>query len=56
MLIRTGINEAIRTLQKEKAYHDELEAYYVKAMDFRKLNAFTQNLLRTLFPKEEKNT
>ena len=56
MLIRTGINEAIRTLQKEKAYHDELEAYYVKAMDFRKLNAFTQNLLRALFPKEEKNT
>lgn len=55
-LMRTGINEAIRTLQKEKAYHDELEAYYVRAMDFRKLNHYTQNLLRTLFPKEEKST
>jgi len=51
--IRLCIDEAVRTLKEEKSLHDELEAYYGSAMDFKKLNAYTQRLLRNLFSSEK---
>ena len=39
------LSEAIKLLEKAKKVHDDLEAYYIKAMNFDELNAFTDKLI-----------
>ena len=41
--------EALHLLKQEKAYHDDLEEFYIEAMDFNKLNAYTSKLLKSIF-------
>lgn len=48
-LIAACLKEALASLKQEKAFHDDLEEFYVEAMDFKKLNAYTVKLLKTLF-------
>ncbi|MBO5248766.1 MAG: hypothetical protein J6B54_05735 [Clostridia bacterium] len=48
-LILACLNEAKASLKEEKALHDDLEEFYVEAMDFKKLNAYTAKLVKTLF-------
>ena len=48
-LISLCLKEALRTLKKEKAYHDDLEEYYVEAMDFKKMNGFSTGFIHKLF-------
>lgn len=48
-LVSACLKEAISSLKKEKAYHDDLEEFYIEAMDFRKLNIYTSKLIKTLF-------
>ncbi len=42
-------NEAINIIQKAKSVHDELEKYYIQAMDFDKLNDITDALIKRIF-------
>lgn len=42
------LKESIFYLEKAKAVHDELEKYYVEAMDFEKLNMFTEDFLAAI--------
>ena len=39
------LSEAIKLLEKAKNVHDDLEADYIKAMNFDKLNEFTDKLI-----------
>lgn len=55
-LIQTCIDKALSALKTEKAYHDDLEEFYIEAMDFKKLNQHTQKLIRTLFSENSQNT
>ena len=48
-LIHACIREALQTLKQEKEFHDDLEEYYVEAMDFRRLNAQTARLIKSIF-------
>lgn len=48
-MIDACLQEAFDSLKREKAYHDDLEEYYIEAMDFRKLNAATVKLIKDLF-------
>ena len=48
-LLDSCTKEAIQSLQREKAYHDDLEEYYVEAMDFKKLNSYTEKIIRRIF-------
>ena len=48
-LIRACIREALHALKLEKEFHDDLEEYYVEAMDFRKLNAHVARLIKSIF-------
>ncbi len=41
--------EAISIIKKAKSVHDELEKYYIKAMDFEKLNSVIDNLIVKIF-------
>lgn len=43
------LNTAICTLKQAKTVHDQLESYYIKAMDFEKLNNFTSGFCEKLF-------
>ncbi len=43
------LNCAFTTLQQAKAVHDSLESYYIKAMDFEKLNEFTEKFCKKIF-------
>ncbi len=43
------LNSASDTLKGAKTVHDELESYYIKAMDFEKLNNFTEKFCNNLF-------
>lgn len=43
------INESIRSLKKAKAIHDELEAFYIDAMDFDSLDRYFQDFISKLF-------
>lgn len=46
---RELINSAVDTLYQAKQTHDELENYYIKAMDFDALNKFTSDFAEKLF-------
>ncbi len=48
-LIAACLKEALSSLKQEKAFHDDLEEFYIEAMDFKKLNACTSKLLKTIF-------
>ena len=48
-LIALCLREAFDSLKQEKALHDDLEEYYIEAMDFKKLNTYTAKLIKTLF-------
>lgn len=48
-LIGACLKEALDSLKKEKTYHDDLEEFYIEAMDFKKFNTFTEKLIKTLF-------
>lgn len=48
-LSREMLNEACVTLKKAKAVHDEIEKYYVSAMDFEGLTAFAEDFAKKLF-------
>ncbi|MFW5998857.1 MAG: hypothetical protein ACOCP5_03805 [Halanaerobiaceae bacterium] len=43
------LNKAISRLHRAKILHDELEEYYIKAMDFEELEKIQQNLIRNIF-------
>ena len=43
------LDEAVKLLQKAKQTHDKMESYYINAMDFNKLNEYTDNLISNLF-------
>lgn len=43
------INESVACLKKAKSIHDELEAYYIDAMDFEGLNGYCQSFIDNLF-------
>ncbi|MBR4050925.1 MAG: hypothetical protein IKK09_10560 [Clostridia bacterium] len=43
------LSEAIKLLEKAKKVHDDLEADYIKAMDFNELNKYTENLIESIF-------
>ena len=42
-------NEAIKIIEKAKSVHDELEKYYIQAMNFEKLNDITDTLIDKIF-------
>ena len=46
------LEQAVAALREAKAFHDELEACYRPHMDFAGLSAFTEKLLRDLFPDD----
>lgn len=43
------INEALIRLKEAKAIHDELEKYYISAMDFEALGEFSEELIGEIF-------
>ena len=43
------ITEAFCVLEKAKSVHDELESYYIQAMDFESMGLFSDNLIKTIF-------
>ena len=43
------LSEAVKLLEKAKKVHDDLEADYIKAMNFDKLNIFADKLIESLF-------
>ena len=43
------LEQALDALKREKAVHDDLEEYYISAMDYKKLNALTDRFLKQLF-------
>ncbi len=47
-LCKALYDEVCELLASEKALHDELEQYYIDAMDFEALNSKTEELIRTL--------
>ena len=42
------LNEAISHLEKAKKIHDELEGYYIEAMNFNKMNSDTESLINKI--------
>lgn len=40
-----GVQEAVHFIEQAKSYHDELESYYIPAMDFEGINNLQQDLL-----------
>ncbi len=46
---RMLISFAEEALKKAKALHDDLEALYIDAMDYKKLNEFTESFMKQLF-------
>ena len=42
------LKEALSHLEKAKEIHDELENFYIEAMDFDKMNADTQSLINKI--------
>ena len=51
-LISACEKEALEALKREKAFHDDLEEYYIDAMDFRKLNDYTTKLIKSIFSQK----
>jgi len=47
-LYKKYINKTIEQLKKEKKAHDELEKYYVKAMNFKRMERKNQKLLHEI--------
>lgn len=43
------LSEGIRKLEDAKKLHDELERYYINAMDFTEMQIFTEKLLEKIF-------
>lgn len=43
------IGESVRCLEQAKATHDILESYYISAMDFGKVSAITDNMIKFIF-------
>ncbi len=48
-LAEVCLNEALLCLSREKALHDDLEEFYIEAMDFGKLNTFVNKFVKNLF-------
>lgn len=48
-LMESCLKEALCELKTEKAYHDDLEEFYIEAMDFKKLNLFAQETVKNIF-------
>lgn len=48
-ICRELIKESVFYLSKAKEVHDELESCYIKAMDFDKMNEFTEKFIKELF-------
>ncbi len=46
------IAEAVNVLAKTKSVHDEIESYYITAMDFNKVNSQTQMLIKEIFNEQ----
>lgn len=46
------VNEAIKKLEKAKNIHDELEKYYVEAMDFESLASYSEDIIKDIFIDE----
>ena len=47
------LEETTKDLKEAKAIHDQLESYYVKAMDFQKVEEITDDIIRTLSGREK---
>lgn len=45
------LSEAVNKLSSAKHIHDELEKYYIDAMDFEKMQEFSENLINEIFNK-----
>lgn len=43
------LKEALDSLKQEKAYHDDLEEFYIEAMDYKKMNSVTEKWIPKLF-------
>lgn len=50
------IEEACAALKAEKAYHDDLEEFYIAAMDFEQENNLAEKTIEALLPPKEKET
>lgn len=48
-LTNACIRLALEALREEKAYHDDLEEFYVEAMNFGKMNAYATKFVKKLF-------
>lgn len=48
-LLRLCLREAEQSLTEEKKLHDDLEEYYIEAMDYKKLNASADKLIKSIF-------
>lgn len=48
-LLRICLREAVQSLAKEKKLHDDLEEFYIEAMDYKKMNASAEKLIKSLF-------
>ncbi len=46
--LTAGLKEALASLKQEKAFHDDLEEFYIEAMDFKALNAHTAKLIKSI--------
>lgn len=46
---KNKIEDALTQLKKAKSTHDELENIYINAMDFKKLNSFSEKFIYNLF-------
>ena len=55
-LIEICLQEAIASLKSEKAYHDDLEEYYIEAMNFKKMNLSVQKLISSIFSDKIQKT
>ena len=47
------LSEAVSHLEKAKAIHDELEKYYIEAMDFERMNEDTNKVINEIMTKRE---
>ena len=43
------LSGAVDALKKAKAVHDELEAFYIEAMDFDAMNEYSEKIIGEIF-------
>jgi len=51
--VDSGIKEAVSFIQTAKEYHDELESYYIPAMDFEAIDTLREKLVDELLENSE---